>query len=554
MHEYLPKEVILHLDNSGENSTIPSLALEQNLNLKFEFTAPHTPQQNGVVERGFPTIAGRARAMMNDANFSDELKGLLWAEAFQTATLLDSILSTDGKTTPWDLFYKGKKKPLFLDHLQCFGEVAYVADRSKFKTKLQNHSNKMIFVGYSIDHAGDVYRFYNPTSKTIIQSRDVTQWTGKTWSDPKHDYKLRSMYGTQAQGYQLRSKGSPTFPVSSVMLFMEATHNLMAYDDEVAKYKAKRQNCVTKHVKFKDPISSIFKTEATSEKSSKTVAETVKHLKAAPIPITIPQNYRGMLKSPEIHDWLIGQEKEFQNMESKEVWIPEKLEDIPSDQLPIGTRWVYDLKDQTIFRARLVALGYNQVHGIDWNNSASLVVNDITLRICLALFVYHEDWVLKQFDVETAFLYGDLDETIYLKCPDGYDLDPDYILKLNKAIYGLIQAALQWYKTFAKFLLSENFKRTLADPCLFIRKDELGTYIIPLYIDDSFGMGNEQAVNNFLIQFRKHFVIKEIKEIKSFLDMCIKMTKDKIKLTQPKLIDSIIDSFTLPTQSYATPT
>ena len=77
VHEYLPKEVILHLDNSGKNSIIPSLALEQNLNLKFEFTVPHTPQQNGVVEKGFPTISGRARVMMNDDNFSDECEGIL---------------------------------------------------------------------------------------------------------------------------------------------------------------------------------------------------------------------------------------------------------------------------------------------------------------------------------------------------------------------------------------------------------------------------------------------------------------------------------------------
>ena len=212
----------------------------------------------------------------------------------------------------------------------------------------------MIFVGYFLDHAGDVYRFYNPVTKHLIQSFDVTQWTGKPWnsdtftyydvlesgeentitdetvnsktpetpeaeettkqddevkSQPKHDYNLCSMYGKATEGYQLRSKGSPTYPISTLILYIESERNLHAYEEEINKYKAKVKNQVMKKVKFSNPISTVFKTESKHQNSSKSMSETFKHLTSAPIPITIPQNYCGMLKSPEIHDWLIGQEK-----------------------------------------------------------------------------------------------------------------------------------------------------------------------------------------------------------------------------------------------------
>jgi len=89
----------------------------------------------------------------------------------------------------------------------------------------------------------------------------------------------------------------------------------------------------------------------------------------------------------------------------------------------VGCKWVYKIKRNGTYRSRLVALGYTQVPGVDYTDIFAGVVNDITLRIVLTLWLIH-DWDEDQLDVEVAFLQGILeeDETIYMKCPPGMNL------------------------------------------------------------------------------------------------------------------------------------
>ncbi|GKE87612.1 retrovirus-related pol polyprotein from transposon TNT 1-94 [Tanacetum coccineum] len=122
-------------------------------------------------------------------------------------------------------------------------------------------------------------------------------------------------------------------------------------------------------------------------------------------------------------------------------------------------------------KARLVARGYRQEEGIDFEESFAPVARLDAIRIFLA-YVAHMNIIIYQMDVKTTFLNGILREEVYVSKPDGFvDQDnPNHVYKLKRALYGLKQAPRAWYDLFLKFLLSREFSKGTVDPTLFIRR------------------------------------------------------------------------------------
>nr|GFA58449.1 hypothetical protein [Tanacetum cinerariifolium] len=123
-------------------------------------------------------------------------------------------------------------------------------------------------------------------------------------------------------------------------------------------------------------------------------------------------------------------------------------------------------------KARLVARGYRQEEGIDFEESFAPIARLEAIRIFLA-YATHKNMVVYQMDVKTAFLNGNLREHVYVSQPDGF-VDPDnpnHVYKLKKALYGLKQALRAWYDMLSSFLLSRDFPKGSVDPTLFIRKN-----------------------------------------------------------------------------------
>ncbi|GJR95474.1 retrovirus-related pol polyprotein from transposon TNT 1-94 [Tanacetum coccineum] len=148
----------------------------------------------------------------------------------------------------------------------------------------------------------------------------------------------------------------------------------------------------------------------------------------------------------------------------------------------ITLKWIYKVKLDELGgiiknKARLVARGYRQEEGIDFEKSFALVARLDSIQIFLA-FAAHTNMIVYQMDVKTAFLNGILREEVYVSQPDGFvDKDnPNYVYKLKNALYGLKQAPRAWYDLLSKFLLSQEFSKGTVDPTLFIRRQ--GKYIL----------------------------------------------------------------------------
>ncbi|GJU22285.1 retrovirus-related pol polyprotein from transposon TNT 1-94 [Tanacetum coccineum] len=185
--------------------------------------------------------------------------------------------------------------------------------------------------------------------------------------------------------------------------------------------------------------------------------------------------------------WIEAMQEELNEFERLEVW---ELVPRPDKVMVITLKWIYKVKLDELGgilknKARLVARGYHQEEGIDFEESFAPVARLEAIRIFLA-FVAHMNMVVYQMDVKTAFLNGNLREEVYVSQPDGFvDKDkPNHVYKLKKALYGLKQAPRAWYNMLSSFLISQDFSKGSVDPTLCIRRDDKEILLVQIYVDD----------------------------------------------------------------------
>ena len=198
-------------------------------------------------------------------------------------------------------------------------------------------------------------------------------------------------------------------------------------------------------------------------------------------------------------------------------------------------RWKFQAIEEFLetngYRARLVALGYHQIPGIHHEDNFAPVINETTLRIILIVMM-KEKLKAEIVDIETAFLYGNLEEEIFMKQPKGLkymenddNMNNDDALVLKQSIYDLGQAARHFFKKLRDILIEKmGFKKCLIDQCLLSRKEKLGDLIICLYIDDTMIVGKEKERRIFKEEIKAHFKTKEEGDMKDYVG-CMKKEK-----------------------------
>nr|GFB41458.1 putative ribonuclease H-like domain-containing protein [Tanacetum cinerariifolium] len=152
------------------------------------------------------------------------------------------------------------------------------------------------------------------------------------------------------------------------------------------------------------------------------------------------------------------------------------------------------------------------------------------------------DNVVYQMDVKSAFLYGTIEEEVYVCQPPGFE-DPD---KVVKALYGLHQAPRAWYETLATYLLENGFHRGTIDQTLFIKKQQKDILLVQIYVDDIiFGATNKALCQSFEKLMKHKFQMSSIGELTFFLGLQVKQKKDGIFISQDKYVAKILKKFGL---------
>ncbi|GJR77672.1 putative ribonuclease H-like domain-containing protein [Tanacetum coccineum] len=249
----------------------------------------------------------------------------------------------------------------------------------------------------------------------------------------------------------------------------------------------------------------------------------------------------------EDESWVDAMQEELLQFEIQKVWV---LVDLPYGKKAIGTKWVYrNKKDErgVVVRnkARLVAQGHRQEEGIDYDEVFAPVARLEAIRIFLA-FASYMGFVVYQMDVKSAFLYGKIDEEVYVSQPPGF-LDPKYpkkVYKVVKALYGLHQAPRAWYATLSTFLLKNGYRRGTIDKTLFLKKDKHDIILVQVYVDDIiFGSTKKSWCDEFEALMKSRFQMSSMGELTFFLGLQVKQKEDGIFISQDKYVAEILKKF-----------
>jgi hypothetical protein len=250
-------------------------------------------------------------------------------------------------------------------------------------------------------------------------------------------------------------------------------------------------------------------------------------------------------------------QEELNNFERNQVWT---LVERPNTNV-IGTKWVfYNKQDEngmvTRNKARLVAQGFTQVEGLEFEETYAPVTRLEAIRMLLA-FAAHHDFKLYQMDVKSAFLNGPIQELVFVEQPPGFEDPkfPNHVYKLQKALYRLKQAPRAWYECLKEFLLKQGFEIGKADPTLFTHKVGNDIFVCQIYVDGIiFGSTNHVYVVEFSRIMTKRFEMSMMGELKFFLRFQIKQVKEGTFISQTKYTHDMVKKFDMVnTKSIKTP-
>ncbi|GJY63609.1 putative ribonuclease H-like domain-containing protein, partial [Tanacetum coccineum] len=196
---------------------------------------------------------------------------------------------------------------------------------------------------------------------------------------------------------------------------------------------------------------------------------------------------KSIAKALSNSSWVEVMQEELLQVKLQQVWI---LVDLPIGKRAIGTKWVFrNKKDERGIvirnKARLVTQGHRQEEGINYEEFFAPVARIEAIRLFLAYDSFM-GFMVYQIDVKSDFLYGTIEEEVYVTQPPGFkDPDhPDKVYKVVKVLYGLHQAPRAWYKTLANYLLGNGFKIGKIDQTLFIKKQKEDILLVQVYVDD----------------------------------------------------------------------
>nr|GEW35256.1 retrovirus-related Pol polyprotein from transposon TNT 1-94 [Tanacetum cinerariifolium] len=226
-----------------------------------------------------------------------------------------------------------------------------------------------------------------------------------------------------------------------------------------------------------------------------------------------------------------------------------ELVDHPAGQKLVSCKWLFKIKEgiegvqKLRYKARLVACGFTQRAGIDYNEVFSPVVRHTSIRVIFALIACR-DYELEHVDVKTIFLHGILEEMIYMRQPLGYEQGSKLCL-LNKSLYGLKQSPRQWYKMFDEYMLNNGLKSSSYDNCVYFRSYVPRDYIyLLLHVDDmliSCKINADIGSTNSLLKME--FDMKELGEAKKILDIVRDYSRKIMRVSQSGYVSKVLNNF-----------
>ncbi|GKV01836.1 hypothetical protein SLEP1_g14354 [Rubroshorea leprosula] len=240
--------------------------------------------------------------------------------------------------------------------------------------------------------------------------------------------------------------------------------------------------------------------------------------------------------------WQQVMQDELQALEKTGAW---DLVDLPIDKTLVGCKWVYKIKtcfDGFVerYKVHLVAIGFTQEYGIDYEETFAPVACLTTVRSLLVIAAIQK-WKVFQMDVKNSFLNGDLTEEVYMKPPPSLDHPPHKVCKLRRALYGLKQSLRAWFAKFSAIVSEFGFSSSPYGTALFIRKIAQGMILLLLYVDDMIITRDDiSGICELKHFFNQKFKMKDLGPLSYFLGLEVTSSNDGYLLSQAKYASDLI--------------
>ena len=550
-------------DNGGEyiDATLETWLREHGI--QHQTIPARSPQSNGVAERMNRTLQDRARSMLVGAG----LGGGFWVEAIATASYIRNRGPVAGLSKTPEELWSGKVPTV--KHLRSYGSKAYVSlEKFKRNGKMGVTKWEGVIVGYPMGSVG--YRVWDPIKGKVFnvgvphvdESVQPGWWRkeidggelvddieeivfpdlgvavveeemeGEKRNDQSMPVLVEDSSDEEEDGGGGTGGGdddswgpdddAPVMPV----------HEGPAAEEGEGSQQSRHSNRENRGVPPLRYIESYLAGAA---------EEDAKHS---------PQSVQEALQGEHMAEWRKAMDSEMASLRENGVY---ELVDKPNNKKVVKSKWVFRVKTNERgeiekYKARVVAKGYSQVEGVDYDQTFSPTVRFESIRQMVALGA-SKGLEMHQMDVTTKFLYAPLDEEVYMQQPEGTVKpgDEGKVMRLLKCLYGLKQSPRQWNQLIDAVLKQLGFTRLKSDFGIYVKGEGEDAVYIALYVDDLFLLGRKlgriQEVKDGL---SSQFKMKDLGEAKFLLGIEIRRQPNgDVLLVQERYARDVVQRFNM---------
>ncbi|GJP67423.1 hypothetical protein CLOP_g24242 [Closterium sp. NIES-67] len=549
------KVKVIRSDNGGEFIGADFEGELKRKGIQHQLTVPYNPQQNGVAERFNRTLQEGARTLLGRAGLPDPF----WVSALrQVALVKNMVLATVGDKE-WIPYVKWYGSAPAVNMLRAFGCMVVFHVPKEKRGKLEASGRWGVHLGIAKDHKG--WLLWDLTTQKLTVSRDVKF--------------LESLYYKEWKQQQQKLPSTPLIveadevqqPSRQVEVAVSEEEMSGVTEEGGAAEVEQQQQQQQQHESpprvphpperprrdVRPPVRLTYggrgKPNVVQAGSvvEQIEEDEIAHCYWAPIPE--PKTREEALNGPNGEKWKASEDEEFGSLIENETW---DLCDLPPGKKAITSKMIYRHKygpegELTRYKSRLVARGFQQTKGKDYDEVFAPVGKGTTLRVLLAIAALL-GWKIRQMDIVTVFLNGIIMEEVYMKQPEGLDDGSGRVCRLKKAIYGLKQAPRAWYHKLEEALLAGGFKKSECDPSLFLLQEKDEILMLLVYVDDILLFSASTALLDSAEQMLEmQFKCSKMGEVKYYLGMHVERDVEKgvLRLHQKKYCEGLAEKYGL---------
>nr|GEX56469.1 retrovirus-related Pol polyprotein from transposon TNT 1-94 [Tanacetum cinerariifolium] len=477
------------------------------------------------------TLVEAARTMLSAA----KVPMFFCAEAIATTCFTQnrSLVIPRHEKTPYYIINDRKSSVKFF---HIFGSLCYIVRDGENLDKMKEKGDACIFVGYSTQSRA--YRVFNKRTRVIVEtihvnfdelpqmaldhvsSNPVPQETIKENAQVEDD-EFVNIFCTPVQ-----DRGETSFR------HVDSSNMHTFYQRHPSEHRWTKDH----------PLEQVIRNPSQSVRTRRQLEPDGEMcMFALTVSRTKPKNIKDAMVDSA---WIESMHEELHQFDRLDIW---ELVDRPLCKNIINMKWLWKNKRDEVNtiiqnKSRLVAKGYAQKEGVDFEESFAPVARLEAVRLFIA-YAAQKSFTVYQMDVKTTFLYGPLKEEVYVNQPDDFvdPYHPDKVYRLKKALYGLKQAPRAWYDELSNFLVSKGFSKGSIDPTLFITTHMVDILLVQIYVDDIiFGSTNLKLSKQFEKLMHSKFEMSMMGELKFFLGIQIHQSPRGIFINQAKYAQEIL--------------